>query len=67
MVAQKKFLEMSSVTVKSVPCNAIKIHLENEGVAEFIVQLKRASRPHTFWLERRVLRTAHNGLFHSEV
>lgn len=41
---------MSSVTVKSIVCNAIKIHQENGRVAKFIVQMKRANRPHTFWL-----------------
>lgn len=46
MVAQNKFLEVSSVTVKSIACNAIKIHLESGRVAKFIVQMKRANRPH---------------------
>lgn len=38
------------MTVKSIACNAIKIQLRNERVAEFIAHMKRANRPNTFWL-----------------
>lgn len=55
--------------VKPVACNAIKLILENGKFAKFIalLQVKTASRPPAFWLEERVLRTAHRWAFHSGV